>query len=382
MKIGFVVFLASLFIFTSCREDVVIYEPEPIEVSPPEYTSIDGFYLLNEGNMGSNKSTLDYFDYKTGEYTRNIFGAANPNVVKELGDVGNDIQIYGGKMYAVINCSNKIEVMDKWTAKRLGQIDIPNCRYINFHNGYAYITSYAGPVGIDPDYKQIGFVAKIDTVTFLEVGRCLVGYQPDEIAVVGDRIYVANSGGYMYPNYETTISVIDIPSFKEVKRIEVAPNLHRLCADRHGNLWVGSRGDYYGLESKLHCVNLRDEELVQTLDIGVSNFHLDGDSLYICSSGWNNTTMQNEITYGIVDVEKKEIVTRHFITDGSESEILSPYGLTVNPITKEIYVADAFNHVYPGTLYCFDKEGKKKWSVRTGDIPAHFVFLGELKDNN
>ena len=33
---------------------------------------IKGFFLLNEGNMGSNKASLDYYDYETGVYTRNI----------------------------------------------------------------------------------------------------------------------------------------------------------------------------------------------------------------------------------------------------------------------------------------------------------------------
>jgi hypothetical protein len=129
------IFLVGLLLclLPACREDVEVFEPETVVVSVPEYTSIQGFYLLNEGNMGSNKSTLDYYDYETGEYHRNIFSAANPSVVKELGDVGNDVKIYGSKLYAVINCSNKIEVMDAQTAKRLGQIDIPNCRYIHFH---------------------------------------------------------------------------------------------------------------------------------------------------------------------------------------------------------------------------------------------------------
>ena len=55
---------------------------------------IKGFFLLNEANMGSNKSTLDYYDYETGKYTHNIYAERNPGVVKELGDVGNDLQIY------------------------------------------------------------------------------------------------------------------------------------------------------------------------------------------------------------------------------------------------------------------------------------------------
>ena len=147
---------ASLILFTACREDEEIYIPDKIPVSQPEYTSIDGFYLLNEGNMGDNKSTLDYYDYKTGVYTRNIFGAANPTVPKEMGDVGNDIAIYGSKMYAVINCSNYISVLDKYTAKMINKIDIPNCRYIKFYKGFAYVSSYVGPVVLNGMGSEIG----------------------------------------------------------------------------------------------------------------------------------------------------------------------------------------------------------------------------------
>ncbi|GAB6010663.1 YncE family protein [Viscerimonas tarda] len=376
----------ALLSLSACREDIEVFTPEIVPVATPEYTSIQGFYLLNEGNMGSNKSTLDYYDYETGEYRRNIFGSANPAVVKELGDVGNDIKIYGNKLYAVVNCSNKVEVMDKYTAKRLGQIDIPNCRYICFHEGYAYVSSYAGPVQLNPDYEQRGFVAKVDTATFQVIDRCLVGFQPDELEIVGNKIYVANSGGYMFPNYENTLSVIDIHSFTEIKRIKVARNLHRLRADRHGALWVSSRGDYYDQPSRLYYIDLASLEAghasslhLDSLNIAVSNFHLDGDSLYLYSTEWSYISMSNELTYGIVDVAKKRIVTRNFITDGTEQKIKIPYGITINPITKDIYVTDAKNYVSPGTLYCFDKEGKQKWNVRTGDIPAHFVFLGELK---
>ena len=372
-------FLLILSLLTACRDETEIFIPEEVEVAPPEppgaIQEIQGFYLLNEGNMGSNKSTLDYYDYATGVYHRNIYAGANPAVPKELGDVGNDIKIHGSRLYAVINCSNKIEVMDVQTTKRLGQIDIPNCRFIRFHEGYAYVVSYAGPVEINPDYKQRGYVAKVDTATFEVVDRCLVGFQPDELEIAGNKIYVANSGGYMSPNYESTVSVIDLPSFTETKRIEVAPNLYRLRADRHGNLWVSSRGDYYTQPSRLYRIDTQKDALVDSIDIAVSNFHLDGDSLYIYGVEWSYVLMGNVITYGIVDVARKKIVTRNFITDGTEQLIKVPYGIMVHPQTKDIYVTDARNYVSPGTLYCFDKDGKQKWNVRTGDIPAHFALV-------
>lgn len=383
MKKG-IVYRATLWIlilsaFISCREEYEIIPPQLIQVSLPEYTSIEGFYLLNEGNMQANKASLDYYDYKTGTYRRNIFEEVNPDVAKGLGDVGNDLQIYGSKMYAVVNCSNKVDVLDANTARKIGQVNIPNCRFIRFHNGYAYVSSYAGPVSTDQTYKQTGYVAKIDTASLEIVDRCLVGMQPDELEIVGNKIYVANSGGYNPPEYDNTVSVIDIPSFTEIKKIEVVRNIYRLQADRHGQLWVSSRGDYYGLASALYCIDLRTDQVVDSLDIAVSNFYLDGDSLYLHSTEWNYDTMENEVTYGIVDVKERRIVTRNFITDGTEKSIKVPYGILVNPFTKDIYLTDARNYVNPGTLYCFDNKGKKKWSVRTGDVPAHFVFLGELK---
>ena len=194
----------ALSAFVSCRDGEQIILPEEEHPGETQRIQLTGFYLLNEGNMGSNKSSLDRYSFADGSYLRNIYAQANPDVPKELGDVGNDMAAYGSKLWVVVNCSNKVEVLDLKTARRLGQIDIPNCRYIAFDGRYAYVTSYAGPVEINPDYRQRGFVARIDTATMQETARVEVGFQPDGIAVCDGMIYVANSGGYMVPNYENT----------------------------------------------------------------------------------------------------------------------------------------------------------------------------------
>jgi len=148
-----------------------------------------------------------------------------------------------------------------------------------------------------------------------------------------------------------------------------------VCADKNGNIWVCNRGDYYNRLPKLYCIDSQLDLVTDSINIPVSNFHLDDEKLYIVSVAWNYTTMSNEINYGVVDVISKQIITHNFITDNKINEIRTPYGITVNPITKSIYVTDAKNHVTPGRLYCFDKDGKYEWDVRTGDIPAHFAFL-------
>ena len=372
--------IIALLWLSACRHDDEIFIPERVNVSTPELTSIDGFYLLNEGNMGSNKCTLDYYSYADGVYTRNIYGAANPTVPKELGDVGNDLAIYGSRLYAVINCSNKVEVMDVATCRRIGQVDIPNCRYIKFHDGYAYVTSYAGPVVIDPEYEQLGFVAKIDTATMQVVDRCIVGYQPDGLEIVDGKIYVANSGGYRVPNYERRLSVIDVKSFEVEEEIDIDINLQYVCCDKYGGLWVSSRGDYVSSTSRLYCYDVRKRRIVANVDVPVSAMCLDGDSLYIVSNAWSNVTMSSRPSYSIVDVAKKAVVNTDFITDGTSSEIRKPYCVAVNPLTKDIYVGDGRNYVNPGYLYCYDRHGVKRWSVRTGDIPAHIAFVGKTDE--
>lgn len=367
---------------TSCRDDelVVPTEYDIIGDVAPADSRIRGFYLVNEGNMGSNKCSLDYYDFLTGLYARNIYAEKNPSVVKELGDVGNDIQIYGSKLYVVVNCSHKVEVLDARTGIRLGQIDIPNCRYVTFHRGNAYISSYVGPVLIDPEAPR-GAVYEVDTLSLAVTRKVTVGYQPEEMAIVNDYMYVANSGGYRAPDYDNTVSVIQMVDFKQVEKIPVGINLHRCRKDKYGKVWVTSRGNYQNVPSRLYVLDHQRGSnrlaVTDTLSVGCSNMAFSGDSLLFYSTEWNNFSQSNTITYGVIDIRTKELTSRNFITDGTERDITIPYGIAVHPETGDIYVTDAKNYVSSGTLYCFDRRGRRKWSVRTGDIPAHICFLNK-----
>lgn len=364
---------------TSCREDELVVPTEFDIVGDEDITSpVRGFYLLNEGNMGSNKCTLDFYDYHTGLYARNFYSERNPSVIKELGDVGNDIAIYGSKLYVVVNCSHKVEVLDAHSGIRLGQVDIPNCRYVRFHRGKAYVSAYVGPVLIDPEAPR-GAVFEIDTTSLAITRKVTVGYQPEEMEIIDDYMYVANSGGYRAPNYDNTLSVIQMIDFKQVQQIPVDINLHRVRQDRYKQLWVTSRGDYNSRPSRLFVLQKRSGsnqmEVVDTIPVPVSNMAIHGDSIYYFATNWSNYTQKNSISYGIIDVRTHKVVSDNFITDGTDQDITIPYGIAVHPITGDIFVTDAKNYVSSGTLYCFSPDGRRKWSVRTGDIPAHITFL-------
>ena len=379
---------SAVLLMNSCRSDEITFpaEYEVLPMEPRELSSFApnepiGMYLLNEGNMGSNKATIDYLDFCNGCYIRNIYGERNPNVIKELGDVGNDIQIYGNRLYAVINCSHKVEVMDARTCRRIGQVDIPNCRYICFHEGKAYISSYVGPVSIDPN-AQLGAVFEVDTATLEITRKVTVGYQPEELVVYNEHIYVVNSGGYRAPDYDSTMSVISLRDFRQVQKIPVCLNPHRLRKDQYNQLWITSRGDYKDVQPQLICFSPATNSQLSIANApAASEMVIVGDSMYYYGSHWNEQTMSNTITYGVLNIKDSLSfregvgVGSSFITDGTEKNIKIPYGIQVNPYNGDIYVTDAKNYVSSGQLHCYSREGKRKWSVRTGDIPAHMCFV-------
>ena len=376
----------------SCRGDDIVF-PAEYEVLPMESRELSSFaqnepigmYLLNEGNMGSNKATIDYLDFCNGTYIRNIYGERNPNVIKELGDVGNDIQVYGHRLYVIINCSHKVEVMDLRTCRRIGQIDIPNCRYIRFRGDKAYISSYVGPVSIDPN-AQLGAICEVDTATLSITRQVTVGYQPEEFEIIGNYLYVANSGGYRAPDYDSTLSVVDLTDFRQVKKIPVCVNPHRVRKDQYDRLWITSRGDHKDVQPQLTCFSPITNSLLPIAQTpAVSEMVLLGDSMYFYGSHWSDETMSNQITYGAFNIQNSLPLAGAFregagvgsslITDGTEKNIKIPYGIQVNPYNGDIYITDAKNYVSSGQLHCYSREGKRKWSVRTGDIPAHMCFV-------
>ncbi len=375
--------LVIIFVFTACRTDEVIFtsEYEVLPIVPraeTEFASNEpiGMYLLNEGNMGSNKASIDYVDFCNGCYIRNIYSERNPNVVKELGDVGNDIHVYGSKLYAVINCSHKVEVMDARTCERLGQIDIPNCRYIRFSGRKGYVSSYVSPVEMGKNSPQ-GAVFQFDTATLEITNQVTVGFQPEELEVFDKKLYVANSGGYRKPDYDNTISVIDLQTMKQTQKIPVWENLHNIRRDSEGKLWASAQGDYNYVKSNL--VVLREQNgamtATDTLDEPCSRMCIVGDSLYYISVQWSESEQTNRTNYGIVNTRTLQRVTDNFVTDGTHTDIKIPYALAVNPYNGDIYVSDAKNYVSSGVLHCYSKLGERKWSVRTGDIPAHITFV-------
>lgn len=350
-------------------------------MDPPEGESeipeIQGFFLLNEGLLGSNKCTLDYYDYQSGIYIKNVYGERNPGLVQELGDGGNDLQLYGGRLYAVLYGSGLVEVIDATSARHLGTMSVPGCRYIVFQDGFAYVSAY-GTKTDENDPPVQGYVAKFDLETLEIAGTCKVGLKPEEMVISGGKLYVANARCLNEPDFDNTVSVIDLATFQVVKTIGVGPNLHRMELDPYGSIWVSSRGDYgdyYEIQPWIYVIDTKTDQVIDAMDmLPCSEMTQCGDLLYVLNNTWNYIYQTSDVSYALVDVRTRQIKTRRFITDGTDAQFQNPCGLAVNPQTREIFVTDSRDNITPGKVFCYTPEGRLKWSCSTGDIPSRIVF--------
>jgi len=364
MRFNLLIFCALLLV--ACNPNPKDVNNDPI---PAKGDTLRGMYILNEGGYGQNNASLDYLDFTTGSYTLDIFTQANPTLVQGLGDVGNDMLIYGSKAYICVNGSGLIEVIDVTSAKHLKQINLSNCRRLCAYEGKVYVTSYAGRVE-DADH-QLGFVARIDTASLTILDSCEVGYQPEGMAAVAGKLYVANSGGYVGMNtgtYDNRISVISLSTFTLDKHLTIAPNPQDILVDSKQQVWISTYGNYYDVEANLYRLDPATETFTAQ-GTPVTKMALVSDTLFFYATtydaSWNPTT----------SFYKLATQTSNLLPLTLSTPLATPYGIGVNPKSHDIYLTDAGDYVNPGSMSCYTTSGTYRWKMTTGVIPGHFAFV-------
>lgn len=348
-------FLLPLLVL-SCNHDPIQPDPQPQPEPIPE-TSANGLYILNEGLFQQNNSTLSYYNFRDGSFTENIFLDVNH---RGLGDVGNDLQQYGSKLYIVVNNSNIVEVVDINTVQSLKTITLggKQPRYVTFLDNKAYVSCFDGDV------------VRIDTASLQVEATVHTGLNPDGICVCNGKIYVSNSGGLNAPNYGNTVSVIDPASFTVTKEITVSINPTRIKAWGNRYVYVVSNGDYNSVSFNFQKIDAQSDELVKTYNMEVVNFDIYQNLAYIYTYDYSS---MSSAWIKVLNLETDEVIKDQFISDGTQ--LKTPYGIKVNPLNGDVYITDAGTFTTNGDVYCFDNQGRKKFSFEAGLNPQAMVFL-------
>ncbi|RYD77336.1 MAG: hypothetical protein EOP53_13145 [Sphingobacteriales bacterium] len=349
--------LPALLLMQACSKDDAPVAP----VTP----AAKGLYVLSEGGIGKDNTKLGFYNLTTNNFTGDYFVQQNPGETI-FGDTGNDGIIYGGKLYIVLNFTSQVVVLNANNGTLLKRIPFltPTAskkepRYAVAARGKVYVTSYDNTVSI------------IDTSSLNISGSIAVGKTPEGIAVFGNYLYVANSGSRDYPNFDSTVSVLDMNTGVEIKKITVGYNPNKVEVATNGDVYVSAYGDYNKRTASISVINSSTNLLKATLDTAkyqYSHVKIFGNTAYF----FNN--------YGGVGVSKvyntdtNTDIRAEFITDGTA--ITTPYGINIDEQNGDVYIMDAKDYTTAGAVTCFDKAGKKKFafSVTPGVSPNKVLF--------
>jgi len=340
--------------FNACSKDDV----KPTE---PEVKPTNGLFVLDEGAFGSNSAMLTYYDIATAKPSGDIFKQVNGVA---LGDIGNDAITYGGKMYIVVNNSNKIVVTDARSAALIKSISLNQPRQIISYKDKVLVTSWEGNVAV------------IDTTSFAITKTVKVGLNPEGLFVQGSNLYVANSGGLNFPNYDKTVSVVDINTWAETKKITIGPNPQKIFANSTGNLFVSTFGDYTAANpARIYIIDAGTNTLKDSINKPISDLAIFNDTAYTYYTEYDANFQLKGITYPVIDTKTKTVVRDNFITDGTK--VTYPYGISIDASNGDVYITDAKDFVSTGEVFCFGRDGKLKFkfSVSPGVGPKKVLFL-------
>jgi YVTN family beta-propeller protein len=348
--------VGAVLLLASCSKDDEVLVTEPVKPTK-------GAYVLSEGPFGaSNATKLAYYDYAAASVNGDIF--KNNNGGTELGDLGNDALIYGSKMYVVMGGTGNVTVINAADAKLIKRIDFKSNgisrqpRYATAANGKVYVSSYDNSVSV------------IDTVSLTVTKNITVGSNPEGLAISGNYLYVANSGGLNYPNFDSTVSVVDLSTQAEIKKIKVGINPSRVQANSKGDVYVTYVGDYGSVTAGVAVISSSSNTLKSTLGSAFkfTCVRIVNDMAYFYNNYAGNTVL-------LYNTATNTIVRNNAITDGTT--IQATYGVDVDPSTDELFIADGKDYSSTGSVTCFDKEGKKKYSFSTspGVLPNKILFI-------
>lgn len=321
-------------------------------------TSGAGLFVINEGNFQYGNASLSYYNPATKSVENEVFYRAN---AMKLGDVAQSMTLYGDTGWIVVNNSHVIFAIDPTTFKEKGRIEnLTSPRYIHFlSDEKAYVTQL---------WDNRIFIVNPKRYEITGYIEC-----PAMTMESGSTEQMVQWGKYVFVNcwsYQNRILKIDTTTDKVVAELEVGIQPTSLVLDCYGKLWTITDGGYedspYGFEApSLYRIDAETFTIEKQFRFAKgdapSEVQLNGrgDKLY-----WIN----NDVW--AMDVTADRIPVKPFIP---YSDTLY-YGLTIDPRSGEVYVADAIDYVQAGKIYRYSEQGERLDEFYVGITPGAFCW--------
>ena len=315
-----------------------------------------GLFITNEGNFQYGNATLSYYDPDSKTVENELFYRAN---AMKLGDVAQSMTIRDGIGWIVVNNSHVIFAIDIVTGKEVGRItNLTSPRYMHFlSDEKAYVTQI---------WDNRIFIVNPTSFEITGYIQC-----PDMTMEQGSTEQMVQYGRYVYVNcwsYQNRILKIDSVTDTVVDELVVGIQPTSLVMDRNNKLWCVTDGGYqgspYGYEApSLYKIDAEtftiEAQFNFKLGDAPSEVQLNGakDKLY-----WINDDIWE------MDVEAGNIPSEPFL----QSRGTIYYGLSIDPVNGDVYIADAIDYQQQGKIYRDSPLGELIDEFYVGIIPGAF----------
>ncbi|WP_044403911.1 DUF5074 domain-containing protein [Lacinutrix sp. Hel_I_90] len=325
--------------FTSCSNDD---DTAPI-VASGAYEN--GILISHEGSFSGGVGTVSYVsnDFRTIE--NDIFSNVNN---RNLGTVAQSMAFNGDFAYIIINVSNQIEVVNRYTFESIATINtgVINPRYMTISNGKGYVTAWGDYSDTTDDAL---LVVDLSTNTILDT--IATSYLPEQIIAVDNKIYVATG---IYGN-GNKVDVFNSVTDELVESITVGNSPNSLQLDSSNDLWVLSSENLIEIDTNSNIINK-----TVTFDSSISSpskLNFDSGNLYLYAGG---------------SVYKMDETATVFPTTPEFTNV-SFYGMNVKD--GLLYGVDAGDFTSNGTLKIYDLTTNIEIeSIEVGLIPGQIYF--------
>lgn len=356
----FCLFLAISLIFSGCMKDDELWNFQ----RPAQFHPFNGLFVTNQGNFMYGNASLSYYDPESREVLNDVF--FNTNALP-LGDVAHSMTVRDSLGYVVINNSGRIYVVNVHTFALVGKITgLTSPRYLHFiDDSKAYVSDlYARSISIvNPQSMELTGSIPVNN------------HDADFSQHATEQMLQLDK--YVYTNcwsFDKQILVIDSELDRVVDSIEVIKQPNSMVLDRDQTLWVLCDGGFpespYGYElpglMRIRAGS-REAEIVHRFEDGTLPRSLkingSGDTLFFVNQGVYSYPVESE--------EAPELLIDSPYPQGYQGGF---YALEVDPLSSELYVADAMDFVQRGWIYRYTPWGELLDTFQAGIAPGGFCL--------
>lgn len=359
-KLSVLLYLAVA--LAACESDPII---APIHKDTTIVTQdTRALYVLNEGAYGANNASLDVLlitrhqtiiDSTNRKDTIVTFDTLyQKNRIPALGDVGNDLKLINGKLYAVLNNSNEIVVVDPANAGELSRIAFgagsgPN-KIANIGGGKALVTQL---YNIELELVDMSSNTRVGTVN--------INRKSNDLGVLNNKAFISADS--------QSIVVLDLATNAIDSVITVPYSPQQIVVDSINNqIIVACQGDFNDPSGKSYLVyiNALTNEITKTEQVGLGVYAIGRlipgpvGKLFMLTSG---------------EVKSINLATRTIATAPVLTSPKQYYGGGYDVQTNTLYLGDAAGFTGTGAVDAYNAStGALLKSYEAGIAPAHFAF--------